>query len=168
MIQKSFCAVFVLSLLVAGAPLTAGVPDNLLEADGCDAMALVEELPPDGHGGKWLMQSAFTGKTYTYTWDSTTVLETVAADGTSAQQTHYVSWRLEEIRGAKGTNRTVCTIDLTQIPYPYHCDGQVIRGKRFPTGGIGSHGAFDPTTGLGVTYLVDHTFCKDFHGGGDD
>ena len=147
------------ALLAIGAPLAGAQPDNFFEADGCDVMAFVEALDPGTHTGSWLVESILTGDRYTYTYDQTDALAVFAPDGLSIQQVIYVNWRLEEL-GAKGTNRTGVRTQVTQELWPFDFDGEIIRGTKYPRGGIGGTGTYDPATGEVAWDQVNLIFCQ--------
>ncbi len=132
MMRVSLSSILLCCLVATGAPVNAAPPDNYLDTDGCDVMVFVEALPSGAHTGSWLVESVFSGERYTYTYDQTSALLTVAPDGLSFREVIYVAWRLEELH-AKGTNRTEVRgsrADLNQIVVPFDFDGEIIRGTR--------------------------------------
>lgn len=148
-----------LALILSPGLWSAPAAASLIEEDGCDVMELVEVISGDDVQGAWLVESTFTGETYTYAFEGAYVVLAFAPDGLTGETTGYVSWTLEEL-GAKGTNRTVVMFDLQGYPWPFTFSGQIIRGTRFPAGGIGGSGTYDPVTGNVDWTEVTLVFCQ--------
>ncbi|MDH3402678.1 MAG: hypothetical protein OES32_02940 [Acidobacteriota bacterium] len=155
--------VFVAMAAVLAAGGAAVQADSLVEDDGCDVMRFVElisfEPTPIGFKGSWLVESAFTGDTYTYSYEHADLPAVYGPTGLTADITAYVSWELEET-SAKGTNRTVVSWNFEPSPWTFTFNGEIIRGARFPKGGIGGNGTYDPVAGEVAWDEVTLVFCQ--------
>lgn len=167
MILKTCPGTFLIALLALGlalaSPPAARASDSLVEESGCDVMRFVElisfEPTAIGYRGSWLVESAFTGETYTYTYEQADLPAIHGPSGLTADIVEYVSWELEELN-VRGTNRTVVTWNFEPFPWTFTFNGEIIRGARYPKGGIGGNGTYDPVTGEVTWEEVTLVFCQ--------
>lgn len=149
--------------LALAPPPAARASDSLVENDGCEVMRFVEllsfEPTPIGFRGSWRVESAFTGESYTYVYEHADLPAVYGPTGVTADIAAYVSWELVEL-GVKGTNRTVVSWNFGSLPWTFTFNGEIIRGTRYPKGGIGGTGSFDPGNGEVSWDEVTLVFCQ--------